>query len=63
MIDVLDDTVSMKLYADDAKLYGCPNEGSTSIQASLDRVVNFMSEWQLKVNAEKCHVIHTGNNN
>ena len=63
LVDLLDDSAPIKLYADDAKLYGCPETDQNPIQDNLDTVAVFISDWQLKINAEKCHVLHMGHSN
>jgi hypothetical protein len=55
-------SVTLKLFADDLKLYStiksdCDNN---SLQATLDKLQLWCSEWQLTVNINKCHVIHIG---
>jgi hypothetical protein len=55
----------VKLYADDLKLFGAVNCGRDAafIQTSIDRLLNWCCEWQLKVNASKCGVLHLGADN
>ena len=46
-------------FADDAKLYSnvTIDNASTSLQHSLDRLVQWASEWQLTININKCSVL------
>ena len=54
-----------QLYADDTKLYSRTDkdEFKIQIQQDLDNLVYWADTWQLKFNAEKCHVLHLGYNN
>ena len=56
---------SVKLFADDTKIYRkVENSDDCSLlQEDLNRLGSFFSNWQLKVNAEKCEVLHLGYNN
>ena len=56
---------NIELYADDAKLYGKANgtEGYENIKKDLLELDNYFNEWQLKVNHNKCEVLHMGNGN
>ena len=52
--------VSIKLFADDAKLYTViSNESSAaSLQFSLDYILSWSNHWQLKLSPSKCTVMH-----
>ena len=54
-----------KLYADDTKLYSNVEniELREQIQKDLDCLVDWADKWQLRFNADKCHVLHLGFNN
>jgi len=56
---------AIKLYADDSKIYGRANDelGCISLWEDLRNVQSFFNEWQLKVNIDKCEVLHIGYNN
>ena len=60
--DCIQPSSTVKLFADDAKVYGFPNE-TNNLQTDLDNVAKFLSDWQLKINLDKCEVIHLGNKN
>ena len=54
--------VSIKLYADDAKLYGsirC-HDDSSLIQSGVNSVTEWSSAWQLSLAVNKCSVLHVG---
>ena len=49
---------SLRLFADDALLLGPrKSDGSSPIQADLDRLVAWANTWQMKFNVKKCQVI------
>lgn len=54
-----------QLYADDTKLFSRVDneELREQVQLDLDNLVDWADEWQLKFNAEKCHILHFGHNN
>jgi hypothetical protein len=56
---------SVKLFADDVKLYNIYNceDGSLNLQQSVDKIVYWSNIWQLKVNVDKCHVLSIRNRN
>ena len=61
----LDLSSSLKLYADDAKIYrevSSPDE-TDQLQSDLESVAEFFTEWQLTLNIDKCETIHLGSNN
>ena len=53
------------MYADDLTTYAAinNNEDKNKFQNELNKLVNWDNKWQLKINCDKCHVIHVGNNN
>ena len=54
------ENVSVKLFADDAKIYTVITDGKTSsnqLQHSLDLVVSWAEHWQLKLSPSKCSVM------
>ena len=53
---------SMKMFADDAKLWSTVTSMSDSqvIQTDLDSLVEWSEKWLLKFNVEKCKVLHIG---
>ena len=56
---------SIKLYADDAKLYGCVDnqQQRQAIQNDLTAIEEWSRKWQLPLNIKKCSVIHLGSKN
>ena len=52
---------SLKLFADDAKLYSeiDLNHSSSSLQTSLNNLAAWADAWQLLINVEKCFVLST----
>ena len=50
----------IKLFADDAKLYNVSTslEDCAQLQQNLDSLIKWSSEWSLRVNPEKCKVLH-----
>jgi ribonuclease P/MRP protein subunit RPP40 len=57
--------VTVKLFADDLKLYNSIklNNKDTSLQDTLVNLEAWCSKWQLNINVAKCHVMHCGKNN
>ena len=56
---------SIKLYADDAKLYGCADsqQHRSVIQKDLTAIQDWTRKWQLPLNLKKCKVLHLGHRN
>ena len=56
---------SIKLYADDAKLYGQVDsqEQSAALQRDLEAIQDWTKRWQLPLNTQKCKVLHLGSRN
>ena len=52
------------LYADDMKLYKIiqSNDDCISLQSDMDRVVEWSSDWKIKLNIAKCKVIRLNGN-
>ena len=58
IVGCMANTVSIKLFADDAKIYTVISEtSSTHLQSSLDAVVSWADHWQLKLSPTKCSVM------
>ena len=58
-------SVDMLKFADDTKVI-CPIENEDygeTLQADLDRVMDWSNKWQMQFNIEKCKVMHFGYNN
>jgi len=56
---VTDLPVSIKLFADDVKLYS-NDRNSADLQNALDRIANWADKWQLKLASPKCTVFSIG---
>ena len=54
---------TIKLFADDAKLYREVSsvEDANLLQRDLNAIASYFAKWQLKINSEKSNVIHLGN--
>ena len=55
----------IKMYADDAKIYGPVNNlnEKNQLQSDISLANDFLNSWQLFLNPEKCELIHIGNSN
>ena len=55
----------VKLYADDSKIYRQIKNlsGYQELNDDIERIETFFSQWQLKVNQEKCEILHLGRTN
>ena len=56
---------SIKLFADDAKVFKAitEEESCTQLQADLNRLQEWANTWQLRFNASKCQSMHLGRGN
>ena len=56
---------TVKLYADDAKLYGnsANDHQCGHIQNDLNRIEGYLNDWQLTINVGKCVLLHLGYGN
>ena len=54
-----------QMYADDSKLFSEVNDDSSKrkLQADLENIMEWAEKWQMRFNADKCHVVHLGSNN
>lgn len=50
-------------YADDAKIYSCPQLNPGVLQRDLDLLGEWCDDWLLPLNLEKCCVMHIGHGN
>lgn len=66
-INDLPDVVSSmcQMYADDTKVFSRADSDdfTAQLQRDLDNLVNWADKWQLRFNADKCHILHLGHNN
>ena len=58
-------TSSIKIFADDTKIYRCVSHHSqiSDLQHDIDSVVKWSDEWQLPFNEMKCKCMHIGHRN
>ena len=58
-------TSTIKLFADDAKLYRAvsTSDDSECLQKDLDALANWTQKWLLPFNTSKCSVLHLGSGN
>ena len=56
-------TNSIKLFADDTKLYCRMPDGGAGLQADIDALVKWSEKWLLPFNVSKCRVMHIGSHN
>ena len=63
MPDVVCSTI--KIFADDTKVYtGTTSlENTENLQISIDNLLNWSDDWQIKFNTDKCKVLHIGKEN
>ena len=54
-----------QIYADDSKLFSEVNDeiSKGKLQEDLVNVMDWADQWQMRFNAEKCHIVHLGKNN
>jgi hypothetical protein len=59
VISICCGNTTVKLFADDLKLYSVYNnmDNSAELQHSIDKLVSWSNEWQLQINLSKCHVL------
>jgi hypothetical protein len=64
LVDVFDSKLSVKLFADDVKVYVVLDESVSSglLQSGLDKLSVWANDWQLQISIPKCSVLHIGNN-
>ena len=62
---LFDTKITVKLFADDVKMYIIVNDISDSVtlQKGLDNLVNWSEKWQLKISVPKCQTLHLGRGN
>ena len=66
-INDLTDSVNnkLKLYADDSKILSTVNSWTDAlgVQKDIDSISEWMKDWRMQLNTNKCKVIHFGKNN
>ena len=62
IFDILPNTVTSKLYADDLKIYTVLTDpcSRNALHDSIERIQNWASEWQLTISINKCQHLHIG---
>jgi len=62
IVEIFDDVISCKLFADDLKLYSVIKSTTiiSPLTAALDCLCVWSAMWQLKINIEKCILVHMG---
>lgn len=63
--DVIDSNATLKLYADDIKLYSIIEtaQDCSNLQSNIDRLYQWAHEWQLNIAIRKCNAIRMSNAN
>ena len=58
-------TSCIEMFADDAKVFKAimTEQDRSDLQEDLDNLQNWASTWKMKFNADKCKVLHIGNQN
>ena len=51
----------VKMFADDLKLYSSNDGNKIEIQSDVSNIGKWSKQWQLPLNANKCHVLYLGN--
>ena len=65
LADLFGPGLSVKLFADDVKIYAVINDVSDidMLQAGLDLLFNWSVDWQLPISINKCNMLHLGRSN
>lgn len=65
IVNIFDDAVVVKLFADDVKIYIVINDVSDcfNLQTCLDKLLVWANRWQLNVSVPKCARLHISNTN
>ena len=65
IVEIFDDVISCKLFADDLKLYTVIKSTTliSPLTAAIDCLCVWSAMWQLKINIEKCILVHMGSIN
>ena len=58
----INDNITIKLFADDAKLYSCIDniDSVNAMQLCLDKIVDWANVWQLQLSPAKCSILNLG---
>jgi ribonuclease P/MRP protein subunit RPP40 len=62
LCNIFGDSLSVKLFADDVKIYAELNstDSCDKIQDGLNKLYDWSKAWQLNVSLNKCFVLHVG---
>jgi len=62
MVDIFGVDLSVKLYADDVKMYSIIDDigSSPSLQCGLNKLTEWCTKWQMSINISKCFVLTVG---
>jgi len=65
IVDIFDSGLTVKLFADDVKMYAIINYiyDSVLLQDGLDALYAWSDLWQLPLSLYKCTILHFGRNN
>jgi len=65
LVDLFGPGLSVKLFADDVKIYAVINDINDVLlfQSGLDALIVWSTEWQLPISLHKCSVLHMGRKN
>jgi hypothetical protein len=65
IVDIFGTGLSVKLFADDVKIYAVINDINdvAIFQAGLDALHAWSADWQLPISIQKCNILHLGRNN
>jgi len=62
IVELFGDGLTVKLFADDLKIYGVINDVADAhkFQSGLDALSSWSAVWQLPVSIKKCAILHLG---
>ena len=62
IVDIISNDLSIKLYADDVKIYSVINDVSSGValQCALNNLCDWCVKWQMTINVNKCFVLALG---
>ena len=62
VVEIFDDRVTCKLFADDLKMYTVLSKSihTSPLSEALERLIHWSRTWQLGINIDKCSIVHLG---
>jgi len=65
LVDIFGNSLSVKLFADDVKIYSVINniDDTYLLQSGLDALYIWSNVWQLPISLQKCSILHLGRTN